>query len=76
LTLYHKDSHEKYLQWSEEKIAVDLAYRCFIDGVLMDPFSDVEDHAVEICGLFVQRGVWKECVRRMEKVGVLAREGM
>jgi hypothetical protein len=75
LTLYHNDSHEKYFRWNEEQIALDLAYQCFIDGVFMDPFSDMEDHTVEICRLFARMRVWKESQRRVERVLGLIRDG-
>lgn len=68
LALYHHDSHEKYYRWSEEDIAVDLAYRSFIDGVFMDGVSDVETHAVEICLVLVDREVWSFCGTRIERV--------
>ncbi|TID20207.1 hypothetical protein E2P81_ATG07509 [Venturia nashicola] len=48
LALYYHDSHEKYYRWSEDDIAVDLAYRSLIDGISMDVESDVETNAVEL----------------------------
>jgi len=74
--IYHKKSHEKYYRWSEEKIAVDLAHRCFLDGRFMDPFSDVEDHAIEICDLFVKLKVWRYCGKRVEAVKRLVAESL
>lgn len=40
----------------------------------MDPFSDVEDHAVEVCVVFVDRGIWRLCGERVKRVRELVRE--
>ncbi|QDS76962.1 hypothetical protein FKW77_005405 [Venturia effusa] len=71
LRLYYLDSHEKYYSWTEEDIAIDLAYRSIIDGISMDPASDVETHAVEVCLELVDKGVWRFCERRMEKIKIM-----